>query len=191
MTEPQRRAYDLRQRELRLRESAEKRWNAAIDPRGKEFGDKVAMFKEMLANPKGTIQGILDEFFTHHEQSLLVPAQRSLNRMLAKIQRMNSNRYRAMMKLERYSMWADKADRMEVVLTMLWFGLPVPPLSFGRPCYYDSGNDTDDEEAEAEREKVRQEGAKTENSLRFLNSYSQRHFGRDNLRGWYSLSIRE
>jgi hypothetical protein len=169
-------------RKALLRTEPRQRWNASVKPRGQAFKEIVSIFEEKLAEPETTVQNILDEYFTRHERELVIPADKRRNRALAKIQRRNRARYRILMRSQRFAPWADQATTLKLKLAMLWFGLPVAPIEFDWEDELASGSDTADDIAEIETDKNREKAAKDENRLRFLNSYGQRHFGRDHLR---------
>ena len=177
-------------REAYLRTPAPDRWNAAVKPRSQAFRQVVTMFEEKLNEDGSTIDDILAKYFTPHERDLLSPADRRRNRVLARIQRRNRVRYRMLLKSRWFNLWTNQATSTALKLAMLWFGLPVSPMELNPDDEYDSASDTADDIAEAETEKRREEAARVQNSLRFLNSYGQRHFGRDHLRGWFSFRIR-
>lgn len=165
-----------------LRTPAPRRWNAAIKPRSRAFRDVVETFQEQLT--ESSIEEILQEYFTRHERDLLIPADRRRNRALARIQRLNRVRCRMLLQSQRFSTWAGIADSLELKLAMLWYGLPVAPIEFDPEEEFETGSDTDDDVARAETEKRAAAADRKKNSLRFLNSYGQRHFGRDHVRGW-------
>lgn len=176
-------AAEDHRREVLLRKPARQRWNAAIKPRSQAFKNIVTIFEDKLAGGDMTIQKILDEYFTKYERDLVTPADKRHNRALAKIQSRNRARYRMLMRSQRFAPWADQATSSNVKLAMLWFGLPVAPFEFDLDDEFRSSSDTADDVAEAETERRRERAAQNENSLRFLNSYGKRYFGRDNLRG--------
>lgn len=176
------RAVKSQLREVLLRTSPHHRWNAAIKPRGKTFKAIVAIFEEKLEEGNTPVQNILDNYFTKHEIDLMVPANKRRNRALARIQRRNRVRYKMLLRSQRFAPWANQATTLKLKLAMLWFGLPVAPIEFDPEDESGSGSDTGDDIAEAKTDARREERAKHENSLRFLNSYGQRYFGRDQLR---------
>jgi hypothetical protein len=166
-----------------LHTEARQRWNASVKPRSQAFREIVTIFEEKLEEGYMTVQEILEMYFTKHERDLVIPADKRHNMALARIQRRNRDRYRMLIRSQRFAPWADQANSLKLKLGMLWFGLPVAPIEFHPDDEFESGSDTADDIAEAETDKRREEAARNGNSLRFLNSYGKRHFGRDNLRG--------
>lgn len=176
----------VQNREALLHGRARKRWNATIQPQSKEFKDVVNMFGEKLSDPKQTIRKILDEHFTAHERDLVVPADKTRNKALARIQKRNRLRYETLLKSPRFASRKGNAGSLKVKLAMLWFGMPVAPLSLGFGESGDSGLDSDsDGDTTAMPPNIQAFMCKERNekSLRFLNSYGMRHFGTDDLRG--------
>ncbi|KAB5584974.1 hypothetical protein GE09DRAFT_10506 [Coniochaeta sp. 2T2.1] len=173
-------AAAVHDREMRLQKIARRRWNAAIKPRSPRFQKTLTMFREKLKG--SSIEAVLDQFFTRHEQDLLIPADKRRNPALAWIQRNNRDRYRRLMRSPRFAIVQGYEATLELKLTMLYFGLPVSCIQIDPVDEFDCDTDTADDEAEVETEKRREEAAKKQNKLRWLNAYGNRHLGRDNLR---------
>jgi hypothetical protein len=178
LIEAQERAMDKAlETEKKARAEAGERWDVTIDPSSDEFLDCYEEFRAALQDSGQTTEHVLETSgFTAHERALLAPMERARNPSLHRIQVDNSRQYHHLLTMERFSQWKDKAN-LAFKLTMLWFGLPVAPMTVDFAQRLGTWMD-DSEDPAHESSHVLSVGR-----LRFLNSYGVRYYGKDALRG--------
>ncbi|KAK4445561.1 hypothetical protein QBC34DRAFT_332929 [Podospora aff. communis PSN243] len=174
-------------RDKKLTSSAPSRWNPTIDPSSKEFAARVASFREVLTatdGRAGSLNEVLTRVFSPHERSLLIPADRERNSVLADIQKRNAKSYSALVRSDRFKKWMKQGgDQLAFKLAMLWYGLPVAPLRLnywrGWPAYKDAASD---DETDTEEWMKGDETEPEVGRLRFLNGYHGRMYEWDGVR---------
>ena len=165
-------------RDKELLKAAPERWRPDITPADNEFVEKLAEFKKTLAEPSTTINDILTTQFEPHERELIIPTSKGTNRALAEIQAGNRKLYSELLRSGRFRNYAPGTD-LAFKLTLLFFGLPVAPItpSFeDDEQFLDISEDDDDEDDSEDFEPS--PGSK----LRFLNGYKVRMYEKDSLR---------
>ncbi|KAK0649009.1 hypothetical protein B0T16DRAFT_409262 [Cercophora newfieldiana] len=182
---PQQQGATIEQAKLdkQLTASAPSRWQPDIDPLSDEFFAVVGQFDEALTAGEGragSIAEVLQSRFSPYERDLLAPADRKSNPTLAEIQKRNAKLYSELLKTPRFGNWAEKAD-LSFKLAMLHFGLPVEPMLFN---YWKNWGDYAGETSESESDEwmIGDPTEPEQGSLRFLNEYHSRTYGRDESR---------
>ncbi|KAM0551863.1 hypothetical protein ACHAPJ_008199 [Fusarium lateritium] len=102
-------------------DTAATRHNLLINPNDSLWISVHDQFVKALKS-KQTIKDIVSETFTYHEARLLLPADRA---DIKELQANNTKRYKALL-AGRYK---GVEDTLANQLTMLYFGLPVPPIA--------------------------------------------------------------
>lgn len=154
-----------------------KRWNLSISPDDDAFQDVLDFFRRELADPNKSINDVFEANFTSHEQSLIHPADKKRDPALAKLQAINRKRFNKLLAGQKFKNSALPVD-MPFSLTLLYFGLPIAPRTFGPRLTMGITSDTDDDVVD-EKELNEPEGG----HLRFLNAYHSRLHNNDLYRG--------
>ncbi|KAL2268406.1 hypothetical protein VTJ83DRAFT_3252 [Remersonia thermophila] len=160
---------------LRNKDPAD-RWDLAIRPSSERFTAVVHAFRSLLSGfpDQPSVDSILREYFTEHEQLLLSPRPYlegiANSRHLEALREDNAWRYDQLLGSPRFREHAPNAD-LGFKLAMAWFGLPVSPI--GR---LGSTNGQATKGGPWER-RVIVDGPGDE--LRFLNGYTERGWSRD------------
>ncbi len=167
------RAYrrDL-EKQIRLRQEAPKRWNSRIMPDDEEFRNILDTFHAHLADSSMSLVDIFGNYFTNYEQTLLLPASKKQNPVLARLQSSNRKRYNALLESPRFRDWSSRAD-LGFKLTLAYFGLPVAPITidFDQQVYLDV---PEDDVVEDPKDTTPYGG-----HLRFLSKYAKRLYDDD------------
>ncbi|KAH8847226.1 hypothetical protein MCOR27_005178 [Pyricularia oryzae] len=155
------------------------RWRPMIGAGDSEFKQVWDMFDKIRhqGDNRMGLDDILEKYFTPHEASLFIPADRERSPGIAYIQRQASRRYHKLVKTERFAglKQASSAEVLISKLTMLYFGLPVAPYTFVSFDDKVPGNEDDDGIVYDEVELVHPEYR----PLKFLNKYTERSYGKD------------
>ena len=168
-------------KQVKLRQDAPKRWNSRIMPDDEEFGNILDTFHALLANPSMSLVDIFGDYFTSYEQSLLLPASKKQNPVLARLHTSNRKRYDALLESPRFRDWSSRAD-LGFKLTLAYFGLPVAPITidFDQQVSLDVH---EDDEVEDPKDPTPYGG-----HLRFLSKYAKRLYDDDRNRCEFTKS---
>ncbi|RSM12090.1 hypothetical protein CEP52_002650 [Fusarium oligoseptatum] len=146
-------------------EEAAKRVNPTITPQDRDWRRVLDTFTE-LHNSGNTLQKILSEHFTFHEARMLSASDRA---DIKNLQDVNTERYNALLRGRFLGVERDLVSK----LTMLYFGLPVEPLT---SLLEELVNEFNLNQPDVPMYNVQP-------PLHFLSAHKARNWGKDHLRG--------
>ncbi|RSL49996.1 hypothetical protein CEP54_012153 [Fusarium duplospermum] len=146
-------------------EEAAKRVNPTITPQDRDWRRMHHTFTE-LHKSDSTLQKILSDHFTHHEARMLLASDRA---DIKNLQDANTERYNALLQGRFLGVKRDMVSK----LTMLYFGLPVEPLT---SLLEELVNEFGLNQPDVPMYNIQP-------PLHFLSAHEARNWGKDHLRG--------
>lgn len=138
----------------------ENRAQPDITPSDPKWKEMLSYFNTLMSTPGVTLDDILKDHFTPHELRKFMP---TIDEPFAKWQQEDTELFKRTLETR----FKGVLPTLPMKMTMLYFGLPVAPMKFGRNQYVTSG-DLDDpmEDVVMERD-----------PLSFLDDYEERRYG--------------
>lgn len=167
---------------------SKQRWNADIKPTDEAFKIKNDHFVEQLRTKSP--EAVVKTHFSNHEVRKFLSGYVDKKRFKAihTQQTVETNRYKTLLESEEYKDVQERNTPLALKLTMMYFGLPVAPMTFTDPLQtsgesvfgnlvFSTGLNEDEDDAEDEDLSFVPEEMRP---LRFLNYYDKRGYGKDN-----------